>query len=641
LGLNQSDDVRLTFLIWDGDGVPPKGKWIPVLWRSHGEGDDPVHSIPRLVEEQADALRKRFLAWIYDLGEAQIDGMRLIDHLELRPGFSYWWMTLITEKSSAHKSTQIIDVLKLLALEQLIEKHSVSTIILESGNKDLASAFRRWLHNAGVTFEWRSLPRRKVPESCIKRVYHSLPYPVRAIISLTRYICERWPLKRRNEHHHSVDGGDVTFVDYLIHLDKKALITGRFSSNYWTDLVGILDRTGLKVNWLHHYVQHEAVASTRQAQNLIARFNHNSMGQQFHSCLDGALSISVLLAVLRDYVRLACRSLRLCTIKRRCRPAGSKLDFWPLFNRDWRDSMRGPTAIWNSLCLNLFERSIRQLPLQKLGVYLQENQGWEMAFIHAWRAAGHGQLIGVPHTAVRYWDLRYFYDTRSYARTDKNDLPMPDQVALNGPVSLKAYRDGGHPEDQMVEVEALRYLYLADLTPVRTDREVSQTSPLHVLILGDYVPAVTRRQMQLLSDAAPLLPPDTRFTVKPHPACHVQPSDYPSLHLHMTNAPLLELLDDCDVAYTGNITAAALDSHVAGVPVVSVLDGDTFNMSPLRGMEGAVYITNPAELADALRIARSRKRMAAVSYFCLDRGLPRWRKLLNLNQANAKQSTHA
>jgi surface carbohydrate biosynthesis protein (TIGR04326 family) len=426
----------------------------------------------------------------------------------------------------------------------------------------------------------------------------------------------------------------VTFVDYLIHLDKKALITGRFASNYWTDLVGILDRTGSKVNWLHHYVQHEAVASTRQAQDLIARFNENGMGQQFHSCLDGALSISVLLAVLRDYVRIACWSLRLSTIRHHCRPAGSTLDLWSMFKQDWLNSMRGSTAIWNSLCLNLFERSIRRLPRQKIGVYLQENQGWERAFIHSWRAAGHGQLIGIPHTAVRYWDLRYFYDTRSYVRTDKNDLPMPDQVALNGPVSLKAYRDGGYPENQMMEVEALRYLYLADLTPLRTDTAVSQTAPLRVLVLGDYDPTVTHRQMQWLSDAAPLLPPDTRFTVKPHPACHMQSSDYPSLHLHMTSAPLLELLDDCDVAYTGNITAAALDSHVAGVPVVSVLDGDAFNMSPLRGIEGVVYITDPTELAEALQSSRNHDRVATEPYFCLDKGLPRWRRLLSLNLAD-------
>jgi surface carbohydrate biosynthesis protein (TIGR04326 family) len=101
---------------------------------------------------------------------------------------------------------------------------------------------------------------------------------------------------------------------------------------------------------------------------------------------------------------------------------------------------------------------------------------------------------------------------------------------------------------------------------------------------------------------------------------------------------LAELLADCDVAFTSNITSAAVDAYCASIPVVSVLDGDAFNMSPLRGLAGVVYVTNPTKLADALRNARSRERVVAAPYFCLDKGLPRWRNVLKLNPAGAEQS---
>ncbi len=629
--MSQLTEEHPTFLIWDSDGEPPKGKWIPILWRSYAEGDNLVHSIPRLLEEQADALRARYLAWIYGVGESHIEGKRLVDHLELRPGFSYWWMTLVAKKSNIWESLYISDVLKLLALEELAVTHSVSAIILVSGDRSLVQALRRWCINAGLVFEWRSLSERKSPDSWIKRLYHSLPHPVQAIIWLTHYIWQRWPLKQKNGYQKAADSNAMTFVDYLIHLDQKALTTGRFASNFWTDLVDVLGRCGAQINWLHHYIQHEAVASTRQAQDLIARFNQNGMVRQFHATLDGALSISAVLATLIDYSRLVWMSMRLNKIRHQFCTTESRLDFWPLFKQDWRNSMRGPIAIWNCLCLNLFERTLRRLPHQELGVYLQENQEWEMAFIHAWRTAGHGRLIGVPHGPVRFWDLRYFYDTKSYVRAGKNDLPLPDKMALNGPAALAAYRKEGYPKDQIVEVEALRYQYLADLPPIKTGANEPLIGPLRILVLGDYLPAVTRQQMQWLVDAAPLLPLDTIYVVKPHPNCPIKTGDYSSLQLLMTSAPLKELLSECNVAYTSNITTAAVDAYYSGLQVVSVLDSNSFNMSPLRGMEGVMYATNPTELAEALLTTRDCARVVAEPYFCLDKRLPRWRRLLGIH----------
>jgi surface carbohydrate biosynthesis protein (TIGR04326 family) len=628
--------MSATWLIWDTDGAPPKGKWIPVLWRSYGERDDLIHSIPKLVEDQADALRERYLAWIYNLGESHIEGKRLIDHLELRSGFSYWWMTLIAEKCNIYKSFYIMDVLKLLALEELVSNHSVSAIILVSSDKILAQAFRLWCKNAGLAFEWRPSQGRPEPASWIRRLYRSLPQPVQAVILLARYIWRCWPPKQQNAYQNAADSAEMTFVDYLIHLDQKALATGRFASNFWTELVGVLERSGSKVNWLHRYIQHESVTSTEQAWDLIARFNQSGTGRQFHTSLDGGLSISVVLAALIDYSRIVWMSLRLSNIKRQFCPTGSRLDFWPLFRLDWRNSMLGPDALLNCLVLNLFERTFRRLPHQKLGVYLQENQGWEMALIYAWRAAGNGRLIGVPHATVRYWDLRYFYDARIYRRNGKNDVPLPDRIALNGPAAMAAYRKGGCPADQTEEVEALRYLYLADLPPIQSVANAPLTASRRVLVLGDYLTAITHQQMQWLTDAGPFLSPDTRYIVKAHPSCPVKASDYPSLHLQITALPLAKLLRECDVAYTSNITSAAVDAYCAGLPVVSMLDSNSFNMSPLRGLQGVMYVTNSTELGVALRSAPDSARMGAEPYFCLDKRLPRWQKLLGISSADSR-----
>ena len=89
--------IGRTYLVWDSKDRPPDGEWVTVLWREFRDRQSAtVHSLPLQVEEQASALRARFLAWLFELGESLIDGRRLVDHLELRPGFSFWWMTLLS-----------------------------------------------------------------------------------------------------------------------------------------------------------------------------------------------------------------------------------------------------------------------------------------------------------------------------------------------------------------------------------------------------------------------------------------------------------------------------------------------------------------------------------------------------------------
>jgi surface carbohydrate biosynthesis protein (TIGR04326 family) len=620
--LNKSVDKLSTFLVWDAEDAAPRGDWTPVLWRSYGNGEKLTYSIPRIVEEKADELRNCYLDWIYDIGELRIKGKRVVDHLELRAGFSYWWMTLIAEKSNAYKSPWITDALKMLALESLVADHSISKIIIASNNKPLIKTFQRWCSNNSLLFEMRLLQKHKVSESRLKMIYHLFPHPVQAIISLIHHIYQRWPLKQGKE---TDSTKEITFVDYMIHLDQKALANGQYASNFWTGLVEALRQSGCKVNWLHHYIQHDKITSARQARDLIASFNRQEDSFQHHCFVDSTLNASLLLSVMHDYISLLRMNSRLISIKQSLYPRGSKIDFWPLFKKDWRNSMLGPNAIWNCLVLNLLERILWHLPKQKLGIYLQENQGWEMAFIRTWRAAGHGCLIGVPHSTVRYWDLRYFYNSRSYERTGENDLPIPDKVAINGPASSRAYCKGNYPEDQMVGVEALRYLHLANHENAHSK---GNKNLIRILILGDYLPAVTYGQMKLLVQAAPFLPPSTRYTVKPHPACPVLPQEYPSLQLHMANEPLSKLLADCDVVFTSNITSAAVDAYCAGVPVVSVLEGTSLNLSPLRGMKGINFVTCPKELAEKLCNIQNYEGRMDKPYFCLDSRLPRWKKLL-------------
>lgn len=597
-----------------------------------GKDDDEVSPIafPILgeVEKQAESLRSRYLAWVYDLGESRIEGRRLVEHLQLRTGFSYWWMTPFVEKCNFQKSPWIDVAIKLMAYTGYAVTHPIETLRLLTANCSLAACLQQWCDAFGVGFEWRAEAEPAPKESIRRCIYHALPTRLQAAFWLIRYVVERWPLRGVGVSEWRVSSARISFVSYLFNLVPVATAEQRFESRYWGHLPDVLRDEGRTTNWLHIFVKDNLVPTTREAAQVLRRFNQSAQGRQVHVALDSFLSARVVLKTLRDWLRIARSSRRL--EKYVAQTSSNGLNLWPLCADEWRDSMAGTTAMANLLYLNLFEAALKSLPPQQTGVYLQENQGWEFALLQAWRAAGHGRIIGCAHSAVRYWDLRYFFDPRCFNRAQANPMPMPDKVAVNGAGGLQSYRDGGYPAANLVEVEALRYLYLNELRDVPGDESAATVPDLRLLVLGDYSVRHTGVQMRLLEQAAASLPANTTITVKPHPACPIRAADYPEMVMRVTMEPVAKLLPHCDAAYTSASTASALDAFCAGVPVISVLDSETLNQSPLRGMTGVQFVSTPTDLSQAIVRAAKQPRdlQQGRGFFHLDTDLPRWKKLL-------------
>jgi len=294
---------------------------------------------------------------------------------------------------------------------------------------------------------------------------------------------------------------------------------------------------------------------------------------------------------------------------------------------DWYDSMRGNVAVRNLFWIELFDAAMRELPRQRIGFYLCENQAWERALIHAWRRHGHGRLIGVVHATVRFWDFRHFTDPRGFQGEKKDPIPQPDNVVLNGKAALDVYIQGGNPLDKIVECEALRFLYLGGLKP---ENRESAAFRENVLVLGGVMRRSTNKVLSLLEAAIHLIPNEFRYTMKSHPNCIIISEDYPALELEDVNEPLGQIMRRNEIAYAANTTSAAVDAYLAGLPVVVMLDGDELNMSPLRGHSGVQFVSTAEELAKAFKMARDSTvdEFQSKDFFFLDPELPRWRALL-------------
>lgn len=611
-----------TLILWDSSVDPSEHTGRVYRWNGYSE-KSPIHSLLRYVEAHGDRLRRKYLAWTQELGESRTDGRRLIDHFAFEDGLSYWWMTLFVAQS--FHSLPIADALRLLAFDEIVVQQRPKKITLVSAKCWLHETISDLCRSLEIDYEWEKLPSATRPLSR-ERIYQSLPEPFQALLSVVRHLRVHWPFRRALRPGWSEGNRTLFFCGYFVNVVPEDASEGKFHSRYWEGLHGLTKELGFEGNWLHH----NAGPGPEIAMGWVRRFNGNAREQGFHVFLDAYLSWRIVFRVIRRWLWLTWVTWRLGGRQQDSfRPQGCHVSFWPLTQGKWMTSLRGSVAISNLLSIELFDAVMSDLPHQKVGFYLCENYEWERALIHSWRKHGHGQLIAVAHSTVRFWDLRYFMDIRILQSGDPFPIPQPDLTVLNGRAAMDAYLDFGYPKERIIEGEALRYGYLNDLRAVN-NRAKTENEAIKILILGELSLSSTVKLLRLIEATAPRLADRFTYTVKPHPVCPVNPGDFPGLGLTLVTNPLGKLLQHYDIVCSSNSTSAAVDAYVAGLPVIVMLDDTDLNFSPLRGQAGIRFVSTPEELAEALQAPES---WAATNpdrdeFFFLDPKLPRWRQLL-------------
>jgi surface carbohydrate biosynthesis protein (TIGR04326 family) len=618
--------IKSEIVVWDLDTSPTDDISDIVYWSSFTNLEqDGIFSIPHLVDQNAKHLKAKYLSLIYEFGEAKINEKRIVEHLIIRQNFSYWWMTLLAEKCNYAKSPQINNIIKLMALEEWLQNNIYHKIKLLTANDELAMSISLLAERLQIDFECEKEQTSKSNKSLAKKVFHTLPNIIKSPIWLVFYLISNWPLKGVGVKEWRKTKATSTFVSYLFNLVPESTKKGQYESRYWTSLTNLMDDNQHSSNWLHIYIKDSQLPSAKKARGLIQQFNHKKNGNQVHVTLSSFLTISLIFDTLKDWYKV----LKLNKLVRAQLKKNSGY-LWPLFKKDCQDSMSGIPAINNLLYFNLFEKAMIGLPIQNQGCYLQENQGWEFGFIYAWQSSGHKKkLMGFPPSAVIEWDLRNFFDPRNFNHNDSCSLPLPNFVGVNGEVSKNTYLEGGYPQEDLIEVESLRYLYLYNFFNYQANRKHDILRTKTVLVVGDYLRENTYKQLNVLSSALAGVDQSVRLIIKPHPACPINMADFPSLRGEISIKPIQELLEVSDIVYSSLITSAAIDGYCAGLPVITMLDAKTLNMSPLIGVKSVYFIKNSEDLSNVINTIEVTNFNQKRNYFYLNPDLPRWQKWLN------------
>lgn len=598
------------------------------FWDSH-ESCEYMKSIPQYVEEHADRLRAKFLAFIYNLGESVLENKRLVEHLNVGSTYSLWWMSLLTEKS-LYKSPRIVDCLRLLALEEILQEKVCGYVELCGGDFLLKESVEVLCGKIGFTFSWRQSIRLNYIHN-LRQFKYKLLQPIGAIAWFICHILTCWQQRSGQSENWNAGESTVFICSYFDNLDPKSCRKGCFQSYFWGGFPNLLEEIGLRSNWLHFFVSTQDVPNPRIGTTWLNGFNNNIKDQGKHAFLGSYLSVISILKIILIWLKTYWFSLRTPELKFGFQPKSSNAWFWPLLKNDWYASTRGIPAIQNTLWIELFDTAMKTIPHQRLGFYLYEGQGWESAFVSAWRKHGHGKLVAVAHSTIRFWDMRYFNDPRVFTIKDNMAMPQPDFIAINGPVAWQALINAGYDAKQLRPVEALRYLKLKSMKKKHKPRSITERGR-SLLLLGDYDPENTDVLFQTLKALPADILNSFNISVKPHPNSPIHKDDYHCLAFELTNEPLSEILNQFDIIYAANPTSAALDAYIFGLSVIVQLDDGRLNCSPLRGIPWVDFVSNISEFMIALQKSLLNEPRQSEQYFWLDEELQQWRNLcLGLN----------
>lgn len=623
-------------LIWDLPAAPPAWDGQIFHWCST-EAPTGGISIPAYLELHGDRLRQVYLSFVHALGALPVAGRPVRQHLQDAAGNNFWWMGLLAEKSP-FKTPEIYQALRLLALEDCLREAPPAAIELRSADRTLADAVRALCAQHQIAFSHEPPTAQQSRQPLRAVLLQRLPEWLQGLLAAGAHVVRRWPLRRMRPLRWNAGEEALLVCSYFAHLDGKAAQAGTFHSRQWGPLPGLLVDSGLRLNWLQNFWPGDAAPDARAGVALARRFNGAAAGLGQHGFVDSYLGGHVLLRALCSWCFLLSRAWALRGMALRLQAQHMQAFLWPVLRAAWASSLVGRDGFANCLSVHLFDAALRDIPPQPRGLYLFENQAWEKAFLTAWRRHGHGHITGVVHATVPFWHLYYAEDPRSLQEAGPYRLPMPDRVAVHGEGARDALLAQGYGSGQLVDVEALRYLGLAQAEAVTAADAGGGTQETRILIVGDMEPDGLRDLLLAVRQAKELLPVGYRFAFKPHPAYLVDPAQVAGVDIPVVGGNLTELLQCCDCVIAGNSTSACIDAFLAGKPVIIAHSGQYLNLSPLRGQPGAVFFESAQQLVTALGVGIGHKRNmhGGNAYFYLDGGLTRWRNLLELSRVAAE-----
>jgi len=564
------------------------GSTLVVSWNTFSRvtptsGSRVVHLGDQL-HDQEDTLQRALLHWLGALAEKHTADSSSLPYVF--PNLHSWWLLRVSEKNYA-TSPEFTSLLKLSLLRDICEKSRATHCDFTGSDRRLESAIHYFALENGLATNARADAHPETLAQGLEvaqALFHFLQAFGVALANLLRRAkrlaksrllsapkSSAEPVLRSTADHPARLG----FVGYLLPMQSSE----RAHSPYWGSLRETLnlDQTSL---WLYHRSDE---VSWRDGRAFCAQ---NESDRESHRLIDDFITIRAVVRSIGTYVRFCRAHKRLVLDVARTTSAFGGLAAQQLFRAALRDSLTGSHAVWAAVHAHTYQLLVHDCDVKRW-FFLWENKAFEQSLISAAQRRGDVETIGYSHSVVRKQDNRYYNELHFVPVVGGRSRPTASRYAVNGALPIRNIQLVAPPAAPLCEVEALRYLSLTTREKVTGDA---------VLVVGDISATESERLVVATVAALPDSYKSRIVLFKPHPGNLSQMDLARALGCEVSTEPLASLAPLVSFAVVGNAGAASLDLTMLGVPVITLLNAHTMNMSPLAGAPGAIFARDIADL---------------------------------------------
>tara|TARA_B100000401_G_C52809180_1_gene722742 strand:- start:639 stop:2468 length:1830 start_codon:yes stop_codon:yes gene_type:complete len=596
----------LTISINLGSDSSPSSKDV-LFWNA--EDNSKGQMISNYLEKYKVEIRHTYLRFIDELANKKIDNNTITKAFSLDNHHNLWKTSLINEKCPI-KSPHIVDCLKLICLEKILIQKKIKLINLYSQNNEITKSIELLCLRKKI----KLIQHRKIS---FNRIFHfiKLPLSLRAFIYILRIGINYVNFFGTNNHLKKYTN-KISIFSYLLNFEVKANSKEKilFHSSYWNKLPEMIRKNFRGINWFHIPIgfQTKNYSKIENLNHLKLKDKHELISNSFSFKLFIKSTLIFLKYLFKKYdfnKKFSCFNLK-----------NSNINFWYLLEEDWNKSFKGSNLFYSIMMMNIFDNILSNIPKQKVGIYLLENQAWEKSLISSWNKFNHGGLIGVAHSTIRFWDLRYFRSKKYLENKILLKNEFPNHIAVNGMLSMNALLKGGYNRELLIKTEALRFLYLNKYKTNKYKRKKIKK----ILLIGDIDKNNT---MDLLSSINTIQSKiiGHNITFRSHPG---QVLKNEANQLGINNSNEKELVKDInrnDLIVISGSSSVALEVLILNKPLVVFFSNDKLNLSPLSDFKEIHFVSTPKNLLESIIRSKHNKKLIKKNSLYLDKELTYWK----------------
>jgi surface carbohydrate biosynthesis protein (TIGR04326 family) len=555
-------------------------------------------SLLNYFEENQNLLREKWLI----LQEQVFKKIRT--KLDADEDFKYLLCNLFFE-ASPNKIKSIYQFFKLYTTLEYIKKEKIKNVYLLNISNEVKNFFNSNINNFSFSFkiissQKKAFSKKKIIEKLEKKNF---------IFSIFSSLVNEYKKKKQNIFSKKSQSSKVVFSYYY---PGGNSFESRFLNRYFEEVSYLLNS---KYDWLFQYV---GDTSKLNYENNLIKDNVNSFGflDAYFSFLDFPKIITKFFKIRKKLKSIELNKLFFF----------ENVNYLCLFKSDWLTSV---TVLLFKLLV--FEKKISNFLINNSKVneilYLMEFQPWEQILNKVSKKLNI-KTKGVIHSIARPNTMNYYHPKIIHPY-----FYLPSLVGVNSEFSKSLMLKDGFSNNQVMEVEAQRYNYLADI-----DDKIDNATPKSknsILIFTSNIPKETIEMLELFALSKMKF---DKIYIKEH---HLLPVSSIIKSLNMTfpsyeilNCKASEAFKYSDIVFIANGSSVLLESVIKKKITVSLISLSTLPMPAVEKAENLYFVydlNSFKEILNKLNFKSTNDISHTVKndYLYLNKGLTLWFEFLN------------